>query len=194
MHRALAFLLAVLPLASCASGNEALRTATLSQEAGTPGYVVVGMVEQNYKFGVVYATQSVAVTLTSPGHDPVIAVRKGCGSLGGFIATKPCDISAPGAVVLQVPPGSWTLTSGTLAYHNLDGDQTLTGPVPPVTFALRSGEIVDLGEYVFASDADKKVMPLVRHYQDDGLTRATLAVYPGLQGAPVIYRGGAPLP
>jgi hypothetical protein len=193
MRRAIVLLIA-LSLTACATGNEALRNATLSRDAGAPGYVVVGLAEQNYRFGLVYSTQSIAVTLTSPGQEPVTARREGCGSVGGFIATKPCDLATPAAVVLRVPPGTWTLAGAALAYHGIDGDQAITGPLPPATFQLRSGEIVDLGAYVFASDADKKTMPLVRHGQDDGLTRSALAAYPGLQGAPTVYRGGAPVP
>jgi hypothetical protein len=194
MRQALAVLLATLPLMSCAGGVEALRTATLSQAPDAPGYVVVGLAEQNYTFGLVYSTQSVALTLTSPNHAPVTAVRKACGTLGGFIGTKPCDISSLGAIVLRLPPGTWTVAGATLAYHNLDGDQTLHGALPPASFQLHPGEVVDLGEYVFASNADKKVMPLARHFHDEGLTRTTLAAYPGLQPAPIVYAGGPAVP
>jgi hypothetical protein len=194
MRRAPALLSALLVLAACATGNEAPRTATLSGAQDAPGYVVVGIVEQNYKFGLVYSTQSVALNLTSPGHEPAVALRNGCGSLGGFIATRSCDLAGLGGIVLRLPAGTWTVAGATLAYHTLDGDHVLRGAVPPVTFALHPNEVVDLGTYVFASDADKQVMPLVRHAPDTALTRTTLAAYPGLQAAPVSYRGGATVP
>jgi hypothetical protein len=194
MRHALALLLVTLPLMSCASGPEALRTASLSQAPGAPGYVVVGMAEQNYRFGLVYSTQSVGLTLTSLGHEPVTAVREACGTLSGFVSTKPCDISNLGAVVLRLPPGTWTVAGATLGYRTLDGDQILHGALPPASFQLHPGEVVDLGEYVFASNADNKQMPLARHFQDERLTRTTLAAYPGLQPAPIVYAGGPAVP
>ena len=111
MRRAIVLLIALF-LTACATGNEALRNATLSRDAGAPGYVVVGLAEQNYRFGLVYSTQSIAVTLTSPGQEPVTARHEGCGSVGGFIATKPCDLATPAAVVLRVPPGTWDAGRG----------------------------------------------------------------------------------
>lgn len=186
-------LAATLAVGACSS-TVAPGNAQLSQDADAPGYVVVGLAEQNATFGLVFSTQSVTMNLVGPAQQVVPATRKGCGTLGGFINTKPCDLTALSMTVLRLPAGTWSVTGATLAYHNVQGDQQLNGAVPPVSFQLRPGEIVDLGDYVFASNADTNQMKLVRHFQDDGLTRTTLATYPGLRAAPTTYRGGASVP
>jgi hypothetical protein len=189
MRRAVIVLLALLPVAACTGPyGQAPRSVSLATTPDAPGFLVVGFAEQNYRWGLVTSTRSISLTFTSPGHDPVTATRKGCGSFGGFVGTSPCDLSVLSPQVLRLPAGDWSLAGFTLAYTATTGDHELHSS-PALTVHVGPGEIVDIGDYVFASDGEKQEIKLVSHGRDDAGTRAALAAYPSLRAAPVSYKG-----
>lgn len=196
MPRTAAILLAALSLAAplllaaCVPAAEAPPNARLSQDADAPGYLIVGFAEQNYRWGLVTSTQSIALTLTSPGREPTLATRKGCGSMAGFVGTRPCDLSTLDRIVLRLTPGTYTLDEVALAFQSTNGPQTLRNHItPPIPIRIAANEIVDAGDFTFASDAEKQEIRLVQHTHGDAQARSALATFPNLRAAPIIYRG-----
>ena len=175
-------------LTACVPPGEALHDASLSTAPDAPGFLIIGLAEQNYAWNLANWTQSIALTLTSPGQAPVTAARKGCGSLTGLVGDKPCNLAQMQHLVLQLPPGAWTAAEVTEAYHLADGDHMLQAALPNLPITIRPGQITYAGDFTFASDAVSPSITLVARSHDDAGAQYALNPYPHLRSTTVIFR------
>lgn len=191
----LLLLTGILSVSACAATSEAPLTATASTTPGSSGYLILGISEQNaiWKFGE--ATMSMAVGLQREGGGAAVMARAGCGSVEGFWGSRPCDLKNPGWQVLKVDPGEWRphiiaeKTHVPLAYKTLRDD------VPGLHFVhVGPGEVVYLGDYVFAVDYDAQQIAMVRHERNDAAAEQALSAYTGLNTQPIVYRDPAAKP
>ena len=181
-------ILLAITLTACVPSGEALHNATLSTAPGAPGYLIIGIAEQNYAWTLASWTQSISLTLSSPGQAPVTATRKGCGSITGLVGDKTCNLAQMEHLVLQLPPGTWTAAGVSEAYHLADGDHTLQAALPNLPITIRPGEITYAGDFTFASDAVNPSITLLARSHDDAGAQYALTPFTHLRSTTVIFR------
>lgn len=177
-------------LTGCASRfNEAPQDAVISTAAGAPGYVVLGLADENAGSGLTHTTLSLALALRREDGITAVMNRDGCGSMQGFYGSNPCDLTKLGWQVLQVQPGLWRPVVAAEVTSTLLGRNRFRSTLPPGSaIPVGSGEVVYLGDYVLAVDFDGLSVAIRRHERNDAAAQRALAAYPGLRDAQVVFR------
>lgn len=182
-------LMGIFAISACAASSEALPTATATTTPGSSGYVIIGLSEQNAIWKLGEATVSMALGLQREGGGAVVMARAGCGSVEGFWGNRPCDLKNAGWQVLKVDPGEWRPRIIVEKTHVPLAYKTLRDEVPETHYVhVGPGEVVYLGDYVFAVDYDAQQIAMVRHDRNDLAAEQALSTYPGLRTQPIIYR------
>ena len=177
-------------LSGCASQyNEAPQDAAISTAADAPGFLIVGLVEENASSGLTHAALSLALALRSEDGTTATMNRYGCGSMQGVYGSKPCNLTKLDWQVLQVQPGLWRPAAAAEATKTILGSKLVRATLPlgpPIR--VGSGEVVYIGDYILSADYDAPAVLVRRHGRDDAAAQRTLAAYSGLRHAQIVYR------
>lgn len=188
---ALCLLAGLLP--GCAARyNEAPQDAVVSAAADAPGFVIVGLADENAGSGLTHAALALALALRREDGTTATMNRNGCGSMSGVYGSKPCDLTKLDWQVLQVPPGLWRPAAVAEATKTILGSKQIRAALPPgPPIKVGPGEVVYIGDYVLAADYDAPAVVVRRHGRDDAAAQRALAAYPGLRNAQIVYRDPA---
>ena len=149
------FLLAGLLSGYAPGFNEAPQDASNSTAADAPGFLVVGLSEENVPSRVFRTTHSLALAPQREDGTTAAMNRSGCGSMDGFYGSKPCDLAKLECQVLQVQPGLWRPVVAAEAVNIFAGRQTIRATLPPgPPLRIGSGKVVYIGDDVLAADYD----------------------------------------
>ena len=173
---------AVLLVAACAS-DVAPRGAMLSAAPDAPGYMIVGLAEQNHRCEFGTTTRSFALRFKNDGGKSVVAGRQGCGltTNGGEVLRS----------VLTVPAGRYRPDFAAEVLHVFVTDTTLKDDITNAEpIEVPAGHIVYAGDYILASDFQAQEIKLLRVEHDEAGAAAALAPYPSLFGASFVSAGG----
>lgn len=176
-------IIAVSLLPGCAS-DRASRGSTLSSGPDAPGYMIVGLAEQNSRCEFGAATQGIALQFTAENGQRVVAGRSGCG-----LTSNGRDVER---VVLRAAAGRYRPDLATETQQVFVTTSLLKGDVrnaEPVE--VPAGSIVYAGDYIFRSDFGVgQEIKLVRVDHDTAGAAAALKPYPNLIGSPFVSAGG----
>lgn len=175
--------IAVSVLPGCVT-NLAPHDAMLSTGPDAPGYMIVGLAEQNSRCELGAATQAVALRFAAENGKPVVAGRSACGLVSSGREVE--------RVVLQAAAGRYRPDFATEVQQVFVTKSLLKDDVhnaEPVE--VPAGGIVYAGDYIFRSDfgVDQEIK-LVRIDHDAVGAAAALKSYPNLVGAPFVSAGG----
>ncbi len=177
-------------LSGCASRyNEAPQDAVISTAADAPGFLIVGLAEENAGSGLTHAALLLGLALRREDGTTATMNRNGCGSFDGVYGSKPCDLTKLDWQVLQVQPGLWRPAAAAEATKTILGSKLVRAALPPgPLIKVGPGEVVYIGDYVLSADYDAPAVLVRRHERDDAAAQRTLAAYSGLRNAQIVYR------
>lgn len=188
MTRRWTTLLIVLFVSACAKDYEAPLHAQISKASDAPGYIIVGLATQSHQRNLEHLIGSIEMVIARRQGGTVVAARNGCGNVLGYYGSRPCDLTKPERHILMVTPGDWLPVNIVEKLQTRRSRQILEGSLPfHNSVHVDPGEIVYLGDFIYASNYDTEEVKLVRHVRDDAAAIRALAGYPGLKNAPVIY-------
>lgn len=189
MTRRWTALLIILFVSACAANYEAPSNAQVSKTGDAPGYIIIGLATQSYQRNLEPLVGSIEMVIARRQGGTVIATRNGCGNVLGYYGSRPCDLTKLELHILMVAPGDWLPINVVEKLHTRRSRRTLEGLLPfHRSVHVDPGEIVYIGDFIYASDYDVEEVKLVRHVRNDAAAIQALAGYPGLKNAPVIYR------
>ncbi len=182
-------------LAGCAPHyNEAPQSAGISTAADAPGFLIVGLSEENAPSRVFRTSRLLALVLRRDDGMTATMSRNGCGSMTGFYGSKPCDLTKLDWQVLQVQPGLWRPAGVAEMVNTFGGNEKIRAGLPSgPSVTVGPGEVVYIGDYTLAADYDVPTFVVRRHGRDDAAAQRALAGYPGLRDARIIYRDPMPV-
>ncbi len=168
-------------LSGCASRfNEASQDTSISTAADAPGFLIVGLSEENAPSRTFRTTHPLALALRREDGMTATMNRNGCGSMDGLHGSTPCDLAKLDWQVLQVQLGLRRPVVAAEAVNIFAGRQTLGATLPPGPLVrVGPGEVVCIGNYVLAADYDAPAIVVRRHGRDDAAAQRALAAYPG---------------
>jgi hypothetical protein len=174
---------------------EALPDARVATGADAPGFIVVGYADEQPRNRVLHVLQSLSLAFVSTAGEGARTVRVGCRQLYNTDRESCAEQLAMGRRVLQVKPGEWRLVRvgeivrGGFPPRNI----VLSAPLPRGTsVTVGPGEIVYIGDFLFAFNVDTSEVTLRTHSRDDAGAAVALERYPNLRGQPVVYRDPSP--
>lgn len=177
-------IVSVIAVAGCFTPRDlAPPGAMLSSTPGAPGYMIIGLVEKNYRCEFGAATQFIMLRLIGGNGKNLVAPRSNCqiGIDNGQIVRR----------VLQVPAGHYRPESVTEKLAVFVTDRLLSDDINNAkAIEVRSGTIVYAGDYVFASDFEAQEIKLIRVDHDAAGAAEALRPYPNLSGAAIVDGGG----
>lgn len=179
----------VLFVSACAANDEAPLHAQISKASDAPGYIVIGLATQSYQHNLEHLIGSIEMVIARRQGGTVIVTRYGCGNVLGYYGSRPCDLTKLERHILMVAPGDWLPINVVEKLHTRRSRQILESSLPfHNSVHVDSGEVVYLGDFIYASDYDMEKVKLIRHVRNDAAAIQALAGYPGLRNASIIYR------